>query len=455
MSKNIKSILIVIAAALIFVIAGGLIIYFARTDKGDETQKYEISGKVYDDSGNEMLSTMVYVMPNAMTISDLQNETISHITISATVSPEDAIDRTVTWSIVFEDGFETDGYLTIEPTYNGSNTAVLTCYKPFAKRAIITATSNFDETKKATCYVDYLSSFDPMNLSVMWDDIAFNEENLILMEYNHSDNGTVEGYVEYGNLYLELDDRVVHEISKRLGKEFAPTPKILSKGYSSDEIEFNVPSPFACFAANSGFDEKTFNDAFVQAIYFGCGENCDYHAIIHFTARYSYKGCVAAAEDIWHDGSEVLSVIFSLEGLVVPVDDVTINSNDIAFGVGIDEPLVCTFDGAEKIIVTDGRIAVAGKQMNCPETTVTALGKTFTRCLNMERGTLIRFATDVDFTLKIYVDAEIKKIKVDGVNYTSILDENGDCVVTMSLPIGMHSITIGDAMGIYALTLNN
>ncbi len=460
MTKKIKLIAVIILAVLVIAICGGLIAHFVGKDTSDnpivdETQKYELSGKVYDDSGNEMLSTMVYSMPRAMTFSELQEETVSQITVTATVSPENAIDNTVTWSIEFEGGFDTDDYLTLEPAYYGANTVVLTCYQPFDNTAILTATSNFDETKKATCYVDYLCPFDPIDLSVMWDDIVFNEENTILMEYNHFGYGSVEGYFEYGDLYLELDDAVVQAISERLGKEFTPTAKILSAGYTMDEIVFNVPSPFACFAANSGIDEKTFNEAFARALYFGCGEDCDYHAIIHFTARYSYKGYVVAVEDIWHDGYDRLSVDFSLKGLVVPVDDVTINGGDIVFGAGVDEPLVCTFDGEEKIIATDSRITVSGKQTSCAETTVTALSKTFSKCLKMESGTLIRFATDVDFTLKIYVDTEIKKVKVDGVNYTSVADENGNFVVTAYISAGEHKITKGDAMGVFALTLSN
>lgn len=458
--SKIKTIIIAVALVLFVALAAGLIVHFVgknKTDKpvSEETQKHELSGKVYDDSGNEMLSTMVYSMPRAMTISELQEETVSRITISATVSPENATDGSVEWSIKFDDDTDTDEYLTLEPTYYGANTAILTCYKPFDYTAIITATSNYDSTKTATCCVDYLYEFNPIDLSVSWDNIVFNQENSIEMDYYFSGYGTVEGDFEYGDLYIELDGNVISEISDRLGREFTPTYKVLSDGYSSDGITFNVPSPYACFAAGSGINEQTFNEAFTRAIYFGCGEDCDFHAIIHFTAKYSYKGDVVAVENIWHDGIERISVDFSLEGLVIPVEDVTIDNGDIAFGVGMSEPVTCTFDGSDAAISSDSRIKVTGKQSTCTATTVTAIGKSFTKYLKMESGTQITFTTAVDMTLKIYVDTAGKKIKVDGTNYTSETTEGGDNVVTLYLSAGSHTIAKGDVMGLFALTLSN
>lgn len=336
MTRKIKAILITVALVLGITLCAGLIVHFTRgTDKptGEKPDEaYELGGKVFDDIGNEMRSEMVYAMPTAMTISELQDETIARATVTATVSPENATDDTIVWSIKFADNTDTDDYLTLEPAYYGANTAVLTCYQPFDSTAIITATSNYDATKTATCYVEYLFEFNPIDLSISWSEIVFNAENNIDMDCSFYGTGTVEGDLEYGELYIELNRSVINAISDRLGCEFTPTYKILSEGFESYGITFNVPSPFACFAANSGIDEVTFNEAFTRAIYFGCGEECDYHAIIHFTAQYSYKGEVVQTEHIWHEGYDRLSVDFSLDGLVIPVDDIIIGGGDIVVG---------------------------------------------------------------------------------------------------------------------------
>lgn len=456
--KKIYYIVLVIACVLVVGLVAGLIAQGVSGKKKPEINEKEpavISGKVYDDSGYEMLASKVYSMPRAMTISELQDNTVSQVTLTATVTPENATDSTVEWSIIFDDNTETTEYLTLEPTYYGSNTAVLTCLQPFDYTAIITVTSNYDSTKTAKCYVDYLYQFNPIDLDVQWDNIVFNKENTVTMDYTYSGYGTVEGDFEYGDLYIELDGSVVGAISDRLGFEFKPTPKILSDGYTSDGITFNCPSPYECFAAGSGINETTFNEAFTRAIYFGCGEDCDYHAIIHFTAKYSYMGDVVVTEEMWHDGYERISVDFSLEGLVIPVEDVTINKGDIVFGVETNEPVTCYFDSADgSAIATDSKFKVTGKQTSCAETTVHALNKSFTKYLKMESATQVTFTSATNATLIIYVDTAGKKLKVDGYTYTSVATENGDNVVTVTLSAGAHTIAKGDVLGLFALMLN-
>ena len=459
MTKNkIKAIIIGVALVLVIALSIGLIVQLTKKDTpgdsvADDKQAVTLSGKVYDDNGDEMISTMIYSMPSVMTIAEVQNNTVSQVTLTATVLPENATDGTVTWSIEFDDGCDTDEYLSLEPTYYGSTTAVLTCYGAFDHVAVITVTSNYDETKKDECYVYYLYEFNSSNIWVDWSDIVFKQENHIDIEYDFDGYGSAEGDLEYGDLYIELDGSVIYEISQRLGKEFTPTYKILSTGYDSDGITFNCPSPYYCFAAGSGIDEQTFNEAFARAIYFGCGEDCDYHAMIHFTAKYSYKGDVIAVEDIWHDGVERITVNFSLEGLVIPVDDVIIDRDEIAFGAGTSNSLVCSFDGGSAIS-TDSRIKVSGNQSSCSATTVNAIGKTFSKYLKMESNTQVIFSTASTMTLTLYVDTVGKRIKVDGQNYTSTTNEDGDYVVTITLSAGSHTITKGDAMGLFALQLN-
>ena len=164
-------------------------------------------------------------------------------------------------------------------------------------------------------------------------------------------------------------------------------------------------------------------------------------------------GELVKSEHIWHDGYERISVDFSLEGLVIPVEDVTINNGNIVFGANA-EPVLCTFDGTEAAISSDSKFTVSGKQATCTETTVTALNKSFTKMLKMESATQVTFTTATDSTLKIYVDTAGKKLKVDGIAYTSEVTSDGDNVITVTLPAGAHTITKGDVLGLFALQLN-
>jgi len=63
--SKINTIIIAVALVLVIALAAGLIAHFVGKGKADkpatdDMQQYELSGKVYDDSGNEMLSSMVY-----------------------------------------------------------------------------------------------------------------------------------------------------------------------------------------------------------------------------------------------------------------------------------------------------------------------------------------------------------------------------------------------------------
>ncbi|MGN0806246.1 MAG: hypothetical protein ACI4MC_04335, partial [Candidatus Coproplasma sp.] len=450
---------IAVALVLLVALTAGLLAHFLTKDKSDklatdDTPQYELGGKVYDENGNEMLSAMSYAMPRVMAVSELEEGTVAQVTLSATVTPNNATDKAVDWSVKFSDGFDASDYLTIEPTYDGSDVAVLTCLQPFETTAIVTVEARTDSTKKSQCYVDYLCDFDAMDLNLNWDNnIVFGQDCTMDISFSCYTIGTVEGDLDYGDLYLELESGVVNALSEQLGFEFTPDSPMLCEGFGyEDGFIYNLTSPYACFASNSGIDEQTFNEAFTKAVYYGCGE-LDYHARLYFTAKYSYRGETVEIVPVTHDGYERITVTFSLEGLFIPVDDVEIDNGDIVIGVETNS-VECYFDNEDgSVISTDSRIKVTGNQSTCSAVRLNELGKTVERYLKMESATQIDFSTSSDMTLKIYVDTADKRIKVDGVNYTSELAESGDIVITLTLGAGQHSITKSDVLGLYALTL--
>lgn len=89
--------------------------------------------------------------------------------ITATVTPSDALNAIVDWSIAWG---ETQGswgsgaqgdisdYLTITPTSDGALTAEVECLAPFGTQAIITANIRGHEEISDTCTVDYVQKFE-------------------------------------------------------------------------------------------------------------------------------------------------------------------------------------------------------------------------------------------------------------------------------------------------------
>lgn len=465
MSNKVKNIIIAVAVAVIAVVIALFTVHFVTkqntndgvTDSGATTK--ELSGKFTDENGKEMLMSATYAMPKAITLSDLQPDTIAQITLTATITPTNATNDRVIWEIIDtrDNGVCTAAELV--PTFYGSATAVLTVTDTFDSTYKIVATSAADETIFDTCYVDYLKDFNWLDLDIenYNNDLVFGKNEIIPVDYNDGyANGSISGDVEYGEFSMTLNGGLINDISDRLGVDFTPTYQPVNENFSSDGIPYYLSSPFACFAGGSGLDEYDFNLAFCRSVYFF---NDEYPPVyISFTARYSYGDKLITSERINLDNSfEKLYMEFSLDGLYVPVQDIVINNEDIIINAGeTSEPLTCYFDNADSsVISTSSQITVAGKQSACTATNVTALNKSFTKYLKMESGTQITFTTAATMTLKIYVDTAGKRIKVDGANYTSVADENGDNVITVELSGGSHTISKGDVLGLFGLTLGN
>ena len=103
----------------------------------------------------------------AVTTQNEDGQTVQQIT--ATVTPSDALNAIVDWSIAWGEtqgswGSGSQGdisdYLTITPTSDGALTADVECLAPFGTQAIITANIRGHEEISDTCTVDYVQKFE-------------------------------------------------------------------------------------------------------------------------------------------------------------------------------------------------------------------------------------------------------------------------------------------------------
>ena len=103
----------------------------------------------------------------AVTTQNEDGQTVQQIT--ATVTPSDALNAIVDWSIAWGEtqgswGSGSQGdisdYLTITPTSDGALTAEVECLAPFGTQAIITANIRGYEEISDTCTVDYVQKYE-------------------------------------------------------------------------------------------------------------------------------------------------------------------------------------------------------------------------------------------------------------------------------------------------------
>lgn len=107
-------------------------------------------GPVIDESGNEMNGGEVHEMPKQMTfrsVAALDGESAyDSVTLHATVKPDDAEDKRITWVAIFKNpesawatGKTVTDYVTVTPQSEGSSVATVKCLQPFGEQIEILA----------------------------------------------------------------------------------------------------------------------------------------------------------------------------------------------------------------------------------------------------------------------------------------------------------------------------
>ena len=92
-------------------------------------------------------------------------------TLTATVTPVNAVDKTVDWSVAFVNpasawatGKTVTDYVTVTPTSDGALTANVECLQAFSEQIEVTVASREFSSVKATCTVDYAQKITGMRV---------------------------------------------------------------------------------------------------------------------------------------------------------------------------------------------------------------------------------------------------------------------------------------------------
>lgn len=170
--------------------------------KGEQTEQPEEEqpSGVTDGEGNELESGTAYAMPTAMvySIPTAQSSASEGITIKATVLPETAINKNVTWTLSFADdqsewatGKTVTDYVTVAENETNSREATIVCEKAFAEQILLTAASVADPSKTATCTIDYAQSIVGVSAKIGNIDVVLGGQTEVTI--NIGDNATDRG----------------------------------------------------------------------------------------------------------------------------------------------------------------------------------------------------------------------------------------------------------------------
>lgn len=148
---------------------------------GDKEIQKDIESLVTDGDGNNLSGNKVYEMPQKMVFSapamQTSENTTKEITVTATVTPDEAANKLVDWSVSFKNASSTwaknktvTDYVTVTPTSDGALSAKVTCKEAFGEQIILTCASRAYPDVTASCTIDFKRSvaIGTVSLTTCW-----------------------------------------------------------------------------------------------------------------------------------------------------------------------------------------------------------------------------------------------------------------------------------------------
>ena len=164
-SDKFSWIITIVAMVLVAILSIGLLCALFIQPNEEKPDEQTEQAAVMDDKGNAMMSGTTYAMPARMvfatTAAEVSNAS-EGITLTATIQPETAENKTVDWDVAFVNpssswasGKDVSDYVTVTPASDGALTANVNCLKAFGEQIKITVTSRANVNAKAECTLDY------------------------------------------------------------------------------------------------------------------------------------------------------------------------------------------------------------------------------------------------------------------------------------------------------------
>ena len=166
-------------------------------DKGGNKNKN--GGAIVNESTSNGIKLMsAKIAPVAYAANGISAQADSAYKLTATVTPADAMNKAVDWSIAwvngngtFASGKTVTDYVTVTPTSDGALTANVECKQAFGEQIKVTVTSRDNPAMKAECTVDYAQKVTDMSLS--FGDIKCVQDNYTLIDWVTGNAATPKG----------------------------------------------------------------------------------------------------------------------------------------------------------------------------------------------------------------------------------------------------------------------
>ena len=189
-------------------------------------------------------------------------------TLTATITPADAANKKVDWTIAFKNASSTwasgktvTEYATVTPSADGALTAVVENVAAFGEQIIVKATSRDNAEAYATCTVEYLQRTTGYTLTL--DGKALSEngaENLVQLDFMESKSAAVQISVNKSTVYTRANTDKAEYFKIKPALAFGGV--ITASGAKSEDLKEYSGGASSTL---TGFFDKTWGEALHKA----------------------------------------------------------------------------------------------------------------------------------------------------------------------------------------------
>lgn len=179
MTKTIKRVIAGVSALAI--IAGAAVGGWAINEYVIKDNQFTITDQAYDSDGGMLVGETegngISLMSAKIAAADYESYGVSAqaenaFTLTATLTPADSYDKTVDWSVRWQNassawakGKTVTDYVTVTPTSDGALTASVACLQDFGEKIEVVCTSRANENATATCVCDYAKRVESFSIT--------------------------------------------------------------------------------------------------------------------------------------------------------------------------------------------------------------------------------------------------------------------------------------------------
>lgn len=255
-------------------------------------------GAVVGNGENNGVEIVAAKLPReAYAPNDIDPQADTAYRLTATVSPDNADDKTLDWVITWKDGESSwangksvTDHGTITPTSDGALTANFVCKQGFAEQMVITATSRDNKKAKGTLTVDYRKRLIAATSGILNGDIS-------ATKVWNTNNDLFNGSTEFGHTFGEgtLNDVVkshtititTHtDLRSRLSSVFSST--YMKEAYEATREYNGINYGKLCwenlfvppYGASNGWSD-------IEGLFSFCSEEYDYGSWVKDVTQYN------------------------------------------------------------------------------------------------------------------------------------------------------------------------